>query len=259
MKMSAVVLAGGLMDHDDPLYAEGRDGARSLIDIHGKPMVQWVIDALDASKSVRELYIIGLAPGYHLNSKKPVHHLPDAGGLLSNIQSGVLRASEDHPEQPKVLIVSSDIPAIRPEMVDWLAAQVETDSDALILYNLITRQVMDIRFPDAKRSYVHFSDITVCGGDMNIIDRRLFSEERPVLQKLAELRKHPLRQAGLLGIENILLVALRLVTLETAVNRVCKKLSIVARALVCPYAELAMDADKPHQLEILRDHLKGAL
>lgn len=245
------------MEHDDPLYAEGRNGARSLIDIHGKPMVQWVIDALDASRSVRELYIIGLPPDSDIKTTKQVHFLSDAGGLFENIRAGVMRVAEDDPEQGRVLVVSSDIPALRPEMVDWLADQVGNDSHSLIFYNVIPREVMEKRYPDSNRSYVHFRDLTICGGDMNIIDKRLFAEDRPIWKQLAEMRKHPLRQAGLLGFENIILVAFRLVTLKTAVKRVCKKLSLSARALVCPYAELGMDADKPHQLAILRNDLKG--
>jgi hypothetical protein len=53
------------------------------------------------------------------------------------------------------------------------------------------------------------------------------------------------------------LVALHLVTLDTAVKRVCKRLEIPATALRCPHAEMAMDADKPHQLTILRRELEG--
>lgn len=259
MKMGAVVLAGGVMTQDDPLYAEAPNGSRSMIDIHGKPMVQWVIDALNGSKSVSSLYIIGLPADCDIETTKPVHFLSDEGGLFENIRAGVIRAAKDDPEQTRALVVSSDIPAIRPEMVDWLAAQVKSDSQSLIFYNVIPRKVMENRYPESNRSYVHFRDITICGGDMNIIDKGLFAEDRPIWKQLAETRKHPLRQAGLLGFENIILVALRLVTLNDSVKRVCKKLSLSARALVCPYAELGMDADKPHQLAILRNDLEGDL
>ena len=66
-----------------------------------------------------------------------------------------------------------------------------------------------------------------------------------------------MRQAGLLGLDNLLLVALHLVTLDKAVERICKRLEIKATALRCPYAEMAMDADNPHQLEILQQDLEG--
>jgi hypothetical protein len=43
--------------------------------------------------------------------------------------------------------------------------------------------------------------------------------------------------------------------LEDGVSRVCEKIGIKGRPIVWEYAEPAMDADKPHQLEILRADL----
>ena len=259
MKMNALLLAGGTMPIDDPLYDEAREGCRSLIDVHGKPMAQWVIDALDASDAVNELYVIGLAPQSGLVSAKPMHYLPDSGGLFENIRDGVLSASDDDPAQTKVITASADIPGLRPEMVDWLAAQVEQDPTASIFYNVIKKETMEMRYPEAGRSFVRFKDMSVCGGDVNVIDRAFFARENPIWKKLADARKNPLQQVRLLGFYNLILVTLHLVTLEEAVNRVCKKLSVEGRALVSPHAEMAMDADKPHQLAILRNDLESLL
>jgi hypothetical protein len=115
---------------------------------------------------------------------------------------------------------------------------------------------MEKRFPKANRSYVQLRDMSVCGGDLNVVDTGLFSVENPIWKKITESRKHPLRQVSFLGLDNLILVALHLYSLETAVKRISKKLKINARALVCPYAEMAMDADKPHQLAILRQDLE---
>ncbi len=255
--MNAVVLAGGKMAEDDPLYPLGRDGSRSLIDLMGQPMVQWVIDALDESAAVSELYVMGMQPesGLHAGNK-PIHFLPDQGSMFANVRSGVLQSAEDHPESTKVLIVSGDIPAIRPHMVDWLANQISADIEQMLYYNVITQETMETRFPNAKRSYVRFKDVAVCGGDLNAIDSRVFTIERPIWEQLTSARKQPLKQAGMIGFDTLLLVALRLVTLEKAVRKVCKRLSIQGKALLCPHAEMGMDADKPHQLAILRRDLE---
>ena len=47
----------------------------------------------------------------------------------------------------------------------------------------------------------------------------------------------------------------RLLTLEKAETIVSKRLSIKGRVIVCPYAEVGMDVDKPHQLAIMRADL----
>ncbi|NLN70044.1 MAG: NTP transferase domain-containing protein [Chloroflexi bacterium] len=257
--LDAVILAGGKLGIDDTLYHESPHGSRSLIEFHGKPMAQWVIDALDKAASVADLYLIGVPADRGLKAVKPLHFLPDQSEMVENIRYGVLQSHQDHPDRQKALIVSTDIPAVEPYMIDWLAGQVADDPQQLLYYNVIQKETMEARFPNANRSYVHFKDISVCGGDLNAVDKNIFSAERPVWKKLSDARKTPLKQAGLIGIDTLLLVALRLITLETTVKRVCKRLDLDAKALVCPYAEMGMDADKPHQLAILRQHLQGVL
>jgi hypothetical protein len=58
-------------------------------------------------------------------------------------------------------------------------------------------------------------------------------------------------------LDTLLLVALRMITLEGAVKKICQKLDIRATALVCPFAEMGMDADKPHQLALLSETLEA--
>ena len=44
--MDAIVTAGGIPQPEDPLYTFSNGNAKALIDVAGKPMVQWVLDAL---------------------------------------------------------------------------------------------------------------------------------------------------------------------------------------------------------------------
>ncbi len=254
--MDAVVVAGGQVSGDDPLHLQSPDGRRCLIDIHGRPMIQWVVDALSASDAVDEIIVVGVPLDYRLEAQKRLHFLPDAGDIFANIRSGVCYSAERRPGHVKCLLASADIPAIKSDMVDWLAACVADNPDPILYYSVIPQQTMEAKFPKAHRSFIRFKDIAVCGGDMNVIDSRFFDEEQAVWVKLAETRKHPLRQASLLGFDALILVALHLITLEKAVSMVCKRLYLEGQALVSPYAEIGMDADKPHQLEILRKYLE---
>lgn len=247
------------MADDDPLYQESPNGMRSLIELQGKPMVQWVIDALDQSKAVADLYLIGLSPESGITATKPLHFLPDQGGMFENISKGVIQATADHPERSKVLVVSADIPAIQPQMVDWVATNVTNNSGQLVYYTVIPEVVMDRHFPNANRSYIRLKDMAVCGGDLHAVDKRFFDNERPIWHALTKARKQPLKQAWMIGFDTLFLIALRLITLEGTVKKVCSRLGIEGKAFPSPYAELGMDADKPHQLAILRQHLEERL
>jgi hypothetical protein len=60
-----------------------------------------------------------------------------------------------------------------------------------------------------------------------------------------------------IGYDTLLLLALRLITIDQLVRRVMKRLGLRGGAVMCPYAEVGMDVDKPAQLEMLRRDLAG--
>src|SRR5574337_312124 len=109
--MNVIVMAGGIPKENEPLYAYSKGGSKALIDVAGKPMAQWVLDALGDSKQVDQVIVIGLSEKNALVCKKPIHFLSNQKGMLANIVAGVNRSLELNPQGEYVFIVSSDIPA----------------------------------------------------------------------------------------------------------------------------------------------------
>lgn len=252
--MDAIVTAGGIPRPEDPLYTYSNGDSKALIDVAGKPMIQWVLDALGAAKRVNNVIVIGLSPKSGVTCKKPLHFISNQGRMLTNIVTGVNKALEINKKNQYVLVVSSDIPALKPEMVDWLVDTcMETKDD--LYYGVCPREVMEARFPDSKRTYTHLKDMDVCGADMNVTHVRMATEHLDMWESLIGSRKSPLRQAGLIGLGTLFALFARRLTLEDAVRRVCDRIGIKGRAIVWPYAEPCMDVDKPSQLELLRADL----
>ncbi len=250
--MDAVVIAGGLSQPEEPLFPFIGGSSKSLIDICGKPMIQWVLDALDGAKLIEHVIIVGLQPQSDLRSVRLSGYLPDQGNILENIRVGVKKIGEINPDAEFVTVVSSDIPTICSDHVDWVVQNVTQQPDADIFYNIITREVMEKRFPGSNRSYVTLRDMDACGGDLNVVRAAAVSGNDAVWEKIINSRKNALKQAALIGFDTLALLLLRQLTLKSAVARVSRKVHLDARALVCPYAEIGMDVDKPHQLEIVR-------
>jgi len=253
--MDAIVTAGGIPQPEDPLYTFSNGNAKALIDVAGKPMVQWVLDALGEAKNVDNVIVIGLSPRSGVTCKKPMHFLSNQGRMLANIVAGVNKALELNKRNKYVLVVSSDIPTIKPEMVDWLIETcMETKDD--LYYGVCPKDVMEARFPGSKRTYTHLKDMDVCGADMNITHVRMATEHLDMWEQLIGSRKSPLRAASIIGFGTLFKLATRQLTLAEAVSRVCQRIGIKGRAIVWPYAEPCMDVDKPHQLELLRADLE---
>ncbi len=110
-------------------------------------------------------------------------------------------------------------------------------------------------FPDSARSYVKLRDMNVCGGDLSVIDLDLYKSREDFWRKIFEARKSYLHQARLIGFDILILLLLRRLTLNDTVERVTRRLDITGKGLICPYPEIAMDIDKPHQFEIARREL----
>lgn len=252
--MDAVLLAGGIPQPDEPLYSYSNGEAKALIDVAGKPMVQWVLDALCQAKSIERIVVIGLSAKSNLSCKKPLAYMSNQGKLLDNLKTGTAKVLELNPEAEFVLFASSDIPGITAEMVDWVVKTCsETDDD--LYYNVVRREDMDRRFPGSKRTWTRLKDMEVCGGDMNVARAAIVNEHSDFWNKIIETRKNPAAQAMLLGPAIIYKLLTRQLTADDVIQRVADKLELRGRALICPYPEVGMDVDKPHQLEMMRADL----
>jgi GTP:adenosylcobinamide-phosphate guanylyltransferase len=253
--MYAIVTAGGIPNPEDPLYSYLKGDAKALVDVAGKPMVQWVLDALNNTQQVDEIILIGLSSKSRLVSAKTIHYVPNQGRMLANIVAGVNKALELNKKTEYVVVVSSDIPALKGEMVDWLISRcMETKDD--IYYGVCPRNVMETRYPDSRRTYTHLKDIDLCGSDINVTHVSMATEHLDLWERLIGNRKSPMRQAAIIGMDIIWKIAVtHSLTLDALVEAVCKRLGIKGRAIVWDRAEPCMDVDKPHQLELLRADL----
>ncbi|MBK8620107.1 MAG: nucleotidyltransferase family protein [Anaerolineales bacterium] len=252
--MDAIVTAGGIPQARDPLYAYSNGNSKALIDVAGKPMVQWVLDALSDSKKVENVIVIGLTAKSGLTCKKPLHYVSNQGRMLANIVTGVKKSIELNKKSEYVLIVSSDIPAIKGEMVDWLVkTAMETQDD--IYYGVCPQEVMESRYPTSNRTYTKLKDMQVCGADMNIIHVNQVTEHLETWEALIGNRKSPLASAAVIGWDTLFQLFTRQLTLQGMVERASQRIGIKGRAILWDHAEPGMDVDKPHQLEIMREDL----
>ena len=256
MLLDAVVTAGGIPQPGEPLYPYTQGISKALLDIAGKPMIQWVLDAMSNASTINNVIVVGLSEESGITCKKPLHFVPNQGKMLDNFRAGVTKALEINPDLVFTVFASSDIPGITGEMVDWVVnTSMETDDD--LYYNVITQQVMEARFPGSNRTYTHLKGLDVCGGDMNVVRASVAADESDIWEKISNARKSPLKQAALIGYDTLILLLLKQLTIEKVIDKVANQLNVKGRGIVCPHAEIGMDVDKPHQLEIVRADLAG--
>jgi hypothetical protein len=252
--MEVLITAGGIPAPGENLYEYTRGGPKALLNVRGKPMLQWVLDAVSASSHIDHITIIGLTELGGITCTKPITLLPNKPDMLSNIITGVKDITKRNPAAEKIILAASDIPAISTEMVDWLVDIVEK-SDADLFYNVVSREVMEKKYPTSRRTYTRLKDFEICGGDLNAFRADLVLQPSQLWGELISTRKNPIKQASIIGLELLFKVLFRKATLEEGALMISKRLGIKGKVINCPYAEIGMDVDKPIQLEIVQKDL----
>lgn len=254
MKLDALVAAGGKLRRGDPLYAQAPDGFKALLPIGGKPMVQWVVDALAASPRVGKIVLVGLPEDSPVRHPAITARLPEQGSLFRNIRAGGEWILNNNPAAQLAISASSDLPAITPEIVNWVVDAADR-SEYDLYYVVIPKETMEASFPDSRRSFVHLRDCTLCGGDLHIL-RLSILPNASFWEGMHAARKSILRMAVLLGMDTLFGLAFRMLTLAEARRRVSERIGIRGRAIVSPFAELGMDVDTPHQYDLVRNAIE---
>jgi molybdopterin-guanine dinucleotide biosynthesis protein A len=256
-RIPCVITAGGVPEPEDPLYAFSQGKPKALIEIGGRPMVEWVANALQGSPYLGQIVIVGLAgTSYesHLNVAGPVHHLPSQGGLVANVLSGIDWIMGRYPESRRVLLSSADLPALTSEGVNHFVDACRP-FDRAIYYTMVTKETIEARYPNSRRTFVPLHNLRIAGGDLFLVDPAIAHSHSDLWEALASGRKHAWKLAWAVGPRVLLRFLLRrfdINQLEATAERILQR---PVKIVLTPYAEIGMDVDKPRHIEILEAEL----
>lgn len=248
--MDLIIPAGGIPRPNHPLYKYTQGKPKALLDIAGKPMIQWVLDAVSEAKSVGHVAVVGVEGSVDLSCKKPMSVLPNQYNMVENLRAGVRRILELNPSAEYVMTCTSDIPMVTPEAFDWIAEHAQKSRHEFYL-TMITKEAMMTRYPGSKRRMDHFTDVEVRGADITVVKPHIILQ-CGIADTLKQLRHNTLKQLMFIGFDTLLLIRLRRLDLAGFAQRLAKKHGLDWSPLVCPYPEIAMDVDFPNELELAR-------
>jgi GTP:adenosylcobinamide-phosphate guanylyltransferase len=252
--MHAVISAGGYPKPDESHYPITQGGNKALIDLGGKPMVQWILDALNGCQRIEQVILVGLPEGVKLQCRHPLTRVDNRGDLFENVRAGAETLLRLDPSAEISLLLPADVPAITSNMVDWMIDHIKGQPYD-IFYSVVERSVMEKRYPQSKRTYTRLKDIEICGGDVHAFRPPIAVQDNPLWERILAARKNPLKQASLVGLDTLFLLLTRQMTLEELAAFISRKLGMRGQVVLLPYAEMGMDVDKDFQLEIMRTEL----
>ncbi len=243
----AIVLAGG-KSSPEMIAATGVSN-RALTIIDGEPMVTHIINALSGSEFVDNIVVVG----DNIPVTDNILRHPDQGGLVDNIFAGmdVLNVVD------RVLVSTSDIPFIRPEMItDFIEAGLKLNAD--LIYPIVPVGKCTDRFPGIHRTSVALREGRFTGGNMMLLNASFFRSKRDIITAAYAARKSPIRLASMMGMDIILrlLAAMTLFPSALSLNHLERTASRMldgnAKSYISPWPEIATDIDKPEDIMALK-------
>lgn len=253
----ALVLAGYSPDKPDPLAVAVGADRKALVDVAGKPMVYWIVQALSNSERVDGIIIVGMGPEDNVDFGVDVIYVPNQTTHFDNIMAGVRALQTEFPDAPHAVVASADIPLLETRTVGWFVAACEARGGDFF-YSLVEKQVMESQYPGVARSYVPVAEGRFCGGDLFFVNPRIAVHNEQTMRDLLERRKSAFQQVRLAGFGTVLKFLFRRLTLDDVERTGSRIFECDARLVVSPYADLGMDVDKPHQLEMARQLKEAA-
>lgn len=247
-KINAVVLAG---DNKQEEMLKGVYN-KALLSIDGRPMVQYVINALRESSYIDKISIVGPVDELSRFLKESVdYYFEGESTLFDNVSIGIKPFEMDM----GVLIVTSDIPLISGDIVtDFLDECQGNGAD--LCYPIIDQKLNKEQFPGVERTYVRLKEGKYTGGNILYINPAAFDHCENFARKLIEYRKKPWKTCKLLGMKFLIGLVVGMLTIPKLEERFSNILDIKASAIVTTHPEICNDVDKPSDLYMVNDYFK---
>ncbi len=201
-------------------------------------MLQWVVEALRGT-AIASPYVIVI------DDAKAATKAPDVDIIgAENSAPASAIAAINHLNHFPVLITTGDHPLLTPAMINHMLQQAEA-SHGDVLVGLATMETIKAAYPDTKRTYFNLGGTHVSGCNLFAVKTQAGLKLLERWQDLERNRKKPWKLVGAFGVMPILWFATGMLTPERAFGHISRKLGIVVKPVFLPFAEAAIDVDKP--------------
>lgn len=241
-RVDALVLAGG---SGEPI--DGKVGPKGLVLVAGKPMVQWVVEALLSATTVDSIAVVlpnrSVAPDF--KDERVIVVVSD-GSLMDNVQAGL----DALDSSKSVLALSGDIPALTSAAIDDYVTQ-SLQRGVELSYPLISKASMEAQFPGSVRTYVTIKGGPVTGGNIIVGSPELAAKLKDLFQEFYDTRKNPVKWARIVGFGFVIKLALGILDPTDVERRLSKVFGGPVAAIYSQHACIGADVDKPVDLEVI--------
>lgn len=250
-KFNIIILAGG---ESGPLNDEYGCPNKALLPIHGKPMLDWVIEAYHKSEYIDNIIVVGPDELDQLASMRYVRKRIFEGiNVVQNLIHGIAyvktalyRAQDQH---NGYVITFCDAVFLNPEIINYALNNIESCQADIVLH-YVEQMTFLKKGLLAKRTYIPIGSHKYTGSTIYYIKKfALVSTLLEDLMALRQTRKDPQGVLNVLGCPHPQ-------SLEDVEGILSQKTKSQVKIFNSPYPEMGLDVDKPEDYELAKKRLK---
>ena len=230
-----------------------------MVEVVGIAMLDRVLGAVAASASVAKIVLL-------IEDSVNMAELPGAQNLIANGNCqrmasdttparSVLAAFDKFSDDLPILVLTGDHPLLTPAIIDHFCRNAGPDCDVGV--GLASAQLVFDAYPNAVRTLLAFQDGPFCGCNLFALNSREAQRVVTFWTQVESARKHPWRLMRKLGIGPLLRYWLGALSLTDAMHHASAKLGLTVKAVPMPFAEAAIDVDKPADLQLANEIIRA--
>jgi CTP:molybdopterin cytidylyltransferase MocA len=250
--LTALVLAGR-RGGADPLAAHAGVSHKALAPLGGAPMLLHVVRTLRATPGVAQLMVSIDEPAL-LAAVDELGALA-AGGWLrlhpsrESPSASVLDAIERLAPDAPLLVTTADHPLLTREMVEHFVTTAAA-SAADVVVAVVAEQTLRARFAQSRRTWIPLRGERVTGANLFLLRTPAARRAVAFWRRAESFRKRPWRMVSTFGPGVLASFLLRRLDLDAAFERASRVIGVRVAGLRMPFAECAIDVDRPADLEL---------
>jgi GTP:adenosylcobinamide-phosphate guanylyltransferase len=246
---TAIVLAGRRPGENGFAASHGV-ASKALIRAGGEPMLGRVARTLLASPSIGRIVVLAQEAGTLLTgeldwmAREPRIAAAEAG---DGISASIGRIAGTDVAPYPVLVTTADHPLLQPEMVEtFIAGAAGVD----VAFAMVERRTVERAHPDTKRTWLKAADGHYSGANLFALMTEASARATDFWGRAEKDRKRTLKLLSFLGPRIFLRAVTRTISLQAAAEQAGRKAGFRLKPVLLPFAEAAIDVDKPADLEL---------
>lgn len=257
----ALVLAGSRGPTDPVAKALGLPH-KALVPVHGIPMLERVVSTLFAAPGIDHVILCTDQALAHHGLGPVLTNEIDAGRITlakpaaspSESVSDALNVMHESAAFP-LLVTTADHPLLTVPMIQHLTASAPQSADFVV--GLAEAEVIRERYPDAIRTFYRFKGRGYSGCNLFLATTSRARRVVDFWQRMERYRKRPLRLVAAVGVAPLLQFMIGRLSIEQALHHLSTHIDAEIGMVEMPFAEAAIDVDKPTDLDLAEAILKA--